>query len=136
MVYSIDYEVTVTKRKASSLEVLVDNEPFDDFCDDDDDYDTAIGTVHYTVTEDIKDIVPWLYEQHFGVPYRELGWWLEPGAKEFVKKIEDDYWHNRLDTYPIYHDYHFFEWLKERQKDSQEVYDLIKEEIENLKDEL
>ena len=54
------------------------------------------------VQEDLKDALPYLYEKEFGTPYRELGWWLIPGAKEFVKDLEDKWNKNKLDLSYLY----------------------------------
>jgi hypothetical protein len=48
------------------------------------------------------------------VDYKELGWWLEPGAKEFVKALEEQWFYNKIDTVKLYADYNFKDYLKDK----------------------
>lgn len=64
-----------------------------------------------TLTESLYDIISYLYEKHYNIPYNELSWYLEPGAKEFVKDIEEKWLHNTLDTSFIYRDKDFVKGL-------------------------
>ena len=59
----------------------------------------------------LEYLIPYLYEQHFGVPYKELGWWLEDGAQEFVKDVEDKWWNNTLEIDSLQHSDKFVEYL-------------------------
>lgn len=86
--------------------------------------------VSYTkklVQEDLKDAIPYLYEQEFGTPYRELGWWLIPGAKEFVKDLEDKWSKNELDISYLYKNKDFLATL---------VPPYSQEELEEFKDDV
>ena len=93
------------------------------------------------INEDIRDVISYLYEKHFGVPYRELGWWLEPGAKEFVKELEDKWWKNELDVSKIYADE---EYLKElateralfSEEDLEDAQDYFEESLRSELDDL
>jgi hypothetical protein len=73
----------------------------------------SISNYTYYVDENLKDVIAFLYKKHFGKEYIELGWWLEPGAKEFVKDIEDKWFHNKIDTLTLYTDYEFIDFLKQ-----------------------
>ena len=64
-----------------------------------------------TIAEDLNDIITYLYEKHYNIPYDELSWYLEPGAKEFVKDIEYRWLHNTLDTTSICQDKDFVKSL-------------------------
>lgn len=95
---------------------------------------TSSNETGYTVSvsEDLRDAIPYLYEKHFGVPYRELGWWLEPGAKEFVKDLEDKWMHNKLDLSEVYKDEEFLKLLSEKYASySTEALEQIKEDFED-----
>lgn len=101
---------------------------FTGFCPDVDfQYTLESGTV--TIAEDLRDAIPYLYEKHFGVPYRELGWWLEPGAREWMKDIEDKWFHNQLDLSEVYKDEEYLQEL------AQEYYSVSVENIDDMKDE-
>ena len=97
-------------------------------CPDIDFYET-LDSGEVLVSEDLRDALPYLYEKHFGVPYRELGWWLEPGAKEWVREIEDKWFHNKLDLSEVYKDTEFLASLA--QKYSTQINE---DTIEDLKD--
>lgn len=81
----------------------------------------AIDYVHESlcgsilIHEDIRDAIPFLYEEHFHERYNELGWYLIEGAREFVKDLEDKWSRNELDLSPLYDtNEDFQEYLKER----------------------
>lgn len=75
------------------------------------------GLFDYYVEEELKDIIKYLFLKKYHKAYRELGWWLEDGAKEFVKDIENKYYHNEFDSYELYHNYKFLDFLKELHSD-------------------
>ncbi len=91
-------------------------------------YKLESGTI--LVYEDLNDALPYLYEKHFGIPYSELSWYLEPGAKEWVKELEDKWMHNELDLSEVYNDEEFIASL------SEENTHLSESTIEDMKDEL
>ena len=74
--------------------------------DQEEEYDMAIP-----ITEDFKDILAYLFEKRFEVPYTETGWLIEPGAREFVNDLENKWLHNEIDTFELYHDSDFLEFL-------------------------
>jgi len=60
------------------------------------------------IWEDLQDIFEYMFEKEYNKPYNELGWYLEPNAKELYKEVEDLWLHNALDTFELYnHDYNF-----------------------------
>ena len=72
-------------------------------------------TITYKVWEGYQDIFEYQFEKVYNKSYQSLGWWLEPGAKDLCKKVEDDWLYNRLDTYNYYHNNHEFkEFLKNK----------------------
>ena len=50
----------------------------------------------------------------FRKKYSALSWYLESGAKEFVKDLENKWLNNKIDTVAMYQDFKFLDWLKER----------------------
>lgn len=71
----------------------------------------------YAVHESLQDVIEYKYYKHYNKPYHPLAWYLEDGAKEFVKGIEDSWLNNTLDMWEIYSDYGFCDWLKEKYED-------------------
>lgn len=76
--------------------------------------DEASASVTVPLMDDLDTYIRYAYEKKFGVPYRELGWWLEPGAKEFVKELEADWAHNKLDFHEAYRDRGYVEFATRR----------------------
>ena len=108
------------------------------YCNDIDFYEN-LDSGEILISEDLRDALPYLYEKHFGVPYRELGWWLEPGAKEWVKEIEDMWLHNKLDLSDLYKDEDFLNSLVEKYSDqiNEDTINDLQDEFEDLlRDEL
>lgn len=93
------------------------------------------GEVEVTgsVDEDLKMLVAYFYEQHFNKPYNELSWYLEPGAKEFVKEIEDKYLHNEIDSFALGRDENFINFLNENYSCDIDD-DTLDEELDRLRD--
>ena len=52
-----------------------------------------------------------LFYKKYDKPYSDLSWYLEDGAKEFVKAIEDSWNANTFDSFTLYHDQDFLEYL-------------------------
>lgn len=68
----------------------------------------------FTVEENISDISRYLFEKKYHKKYDELGWYLEPGAKAFIKDLEDRWLRNQIDTFDLYElNFNFRDWLKE-----------------------
>lgn len=75
-------------------------------------------TYDYLVEDKLQDIIEYKYEQKFGKKYNELSWYLETGATKFVNEIEEEWFHNRIDTTKLYNmDFEFYEWLKNKYSD-------------------
>lgn len=84
------------------------------------------------VEEDLKMLIAYFYQKHFGVPYKELGWWLEEGAKEFVKDIEDKWMHNEIDSFELMRDNDFLEFIKENYMADVDE-DTLEDELDTLR---
>lgn len=111
--------------------------------------------VEVPIVENFDTIKAYLFEKRFDVPYKELSWVLEKGAREFIRDLEDKWNHNEIDTYSLYHDEDFLEFVKNHEleeleydeEDFLEAFedfyndcynDLVyssKQELEELKDE-
>lgn len=69
----------------------------------------------YTISENIQDIIEYKFSEKYNIDYNYTTWYLEEGAKEFVKDLEYKWWHNQLDTTELYSfDYKFVNWLKDK----------------------
>lgn len=68
----------------------------------------------YTIQSNIQDIIEYEYENKFRKKYDALSWYLESGAKEFVKDLENKWFSNKIDTIAMFQDFKFIDWLKER----------------------
>lgn len=68
----------------------------------------------YTIQSNIQDIIEYEYENKFRKKYDALSWYLESGAKEFVKDLENKWLSNKIDTVAMFQDFKFIDWLKER----------------------
>lgn len=96
-------------------------------------------TFSITIDEDVKDIIAYLFYKKYDKPYNELSWYLEDGAKEFVKDIEDKWSSNTLDTFSLYQDREFLEFLSERYADEvtqEQMEEFLEEYKDDVKDEL
>lgn len=102
------------------------------------DLESNFENCHILVSEDLRDALPYLYEKHFDVPYKELGWWLEPGAREWMKEMEDKWMHNQLDLTEVYKDSEFLASLSDKYADYSSVdIDTLRDEFEDeIRDEL
>lgn len=70
-------------------------------------------TLH--IVEDFEDVLAFLFEQEFHVPYHINSYTLEKGGKEFVLELEDKWFKNELDTFKLYtEDEIFKQWLESR----------------------
>lgn len=90
--------------------------------DDEYDYESE-----YLYNLNIKDIITYEYENKYNETYNEMSWWLLPNAKEFVKKLEDDWLNNRIDEFKYKNDFKFIKRLKD-------IYhkEILKQEEDNL----
>ena len=96
MRYNIEYTYDATLQWSSGVEKHISGE-----------YNLVIG-------EELQDVVEYMFEKEYNKVYNPLSWYLEEGAKEMVKEVESLWWNNALDTYPLYHDYDFLEFLKKK----------------------
>ena len=81
-------------------------------CEDLDVYDEF--DVEIPIQEDFKDILAYYFEKKYEVPYTDTGWVIEKDAREFVKDLEDKWLHNEIDTFTLYHDRDFLDFLESR----------------------
>lgn len=89
-----------------SYNVFVTTMPLDDFSYDD--------TCIYTIDVDLQEILEYLYYKRYNKFYNPLSWYLEDNAKEFVKSIEDDWFHNRLNDIELSQNKDFISYLKHK----------------------
>ena len=113
MVYSINKSITCSCDPLYDLEST---------------YDVSV-----TFSEDFKDVLAYLFQKEYGVYYNDTTWLLEPNAKEFVKDLEDKWLRDEIDTYTLYHDDDFLEFMSKRV----EVDDTtLMNELNNFKDDV
>lgn len=60
------------------------------------------GSFDYMVEENLRDIISYLFENKYFKEYDESNYYLEPGAKEFVKDIEEKWYNNSIDPHDFY----------------------------------
>lgn len=78
------------------------------------DIDVSFKDFAYTVNENLDDIIDFYFLKEYGKKYKDsTNWYLEKGAKEFVKNLETLWFKNEIDTWKLYHDYDFISYLKE-----------------------
>lgn len=96
-------------------------------------YSTSTDEVlEYSHRITVDDIIRYEFEAIYHTPYRDLGWWLEDGAKDLVKIIENAWLHNALDIDSYRHNNKFLEWLKENIYDQEDFMDAFREFIRSL----
>ena len=84
----------------------------------------------YVIREDLQDIIEYKFEQKYNKKYSHRTWFLEDGASEFVKEVENDYLYNKIDVIELYSfDFDFKDWLKEKY-----INDALNEYIMEYKD--
>lgn len=72
----------------------------------------------YRVSENLQDIIEYKFYEKFGKPYNELEGCLENNIESFVKDLSNKWWYNALDTFSIYNDMKFKEWLSNKYYES------------------
>lgn len=97
--------------------------------------------VSVPIEEDFKTILAYLFKKRFDVAYNEMSWYLEKGAREFVRDLEDKWLHNEIDTFDLYHNDEFLEFYKEFndikiELDEDEFIDAFEEFYDDCKDEV
>lgn len=70
--------------------------------------------VDVTFTENFKDILSYFFQKKYNVEYGDTTWLLQPNAKEFVNDLESKWLHDEIDTYALYHDDDFLEFMSQR----------------------
>ena len=83
----------------------------DEFSEDDSTEDYS-----YLVDLTLQDIIEYLFKEKYEKDYNPLSWYLEDGAREFVKDIEDSWLRDDIDEWGLLHDLHLKDFLKEKYK--------------------
>jgi len=71
-------------------------------------------TYDYYLEINMEDIKEFLFKEKFNKDYESLNYYLEPGAKEFIKDFENKWWQNKIDTLSFQTNPNFLEFLKEK----------------------
>jgi hypothetical protein len=80
-------------------------------------YDGEDIVINYSfnINENIQDIIEYLFEEEYHCKYMYHSWYLEDGAREFVKNLHTLWNNNSLDTMSLYtQDSKFKQWLSEK----------------------
>lgn len=101
-----------------------------------DEYPYEDESFDYTYWIDIscQDIVEYLFKEKYCKEYNQLSWYLEEGAREFVKDIEDSWLRNDVDEYGMLRDLSLRDFLKDKYADDV-AYDIENEHWNYLYDE-
>ena len=91
------------------------------FCCDELDMEDEFD-IEVPVQENFKDILAYYFEKKYEVPYSETSWVIEKDARGFVRDLEDKWLHNEIDTFTLYHDSEFLEFLNNRGIDDSDNY--------------
>ena len=97
-----------------------------------------LSNVVLTVDDDLDTLLPYLFYRKYGKEYNELSWYLEDGAKEFVADVEDKWLHNTLDTYAIFNEPEFFDYIVNQSDDPvldkalDKIYERVRDDLEDL----
>jgi hypothetical protein len=66
----------------------------------------------FNVTENLQDIIEFLFEEEYGVSYQYHSWFLEEGAREFINNLQTLWNTNSINTLSLYvNDTKFRQWL-------------------------
>ena len=80
-------------------------------------YDGESMVINYpfNVSENLQDIIEYLYEEEYHSKYYSHSWFLESGSREFVENLKKLWGTNSFDTFSLYtKDYNFIKWLADR----------------------
>jgi hypothetical protein len=76
------------------------------------DKEDIIINYSFNVTENLQDIIEFLFEEEYGMPYFHSSWFLEEGAREFINNLQTLWNTNSIDTFSLYsNDTKFRQWL-------------------------
>ena len=76
----------------------------------------------YQVTEDIEDILEYLIKQKFYQDYSRDTVVYDSNIKDYIKEMNDLWFNNKLDTFKLYTDSKFIEFLKDKYRSEYEDY--------------
>lgn len=102
------------------------------------DYMSYPKTKCVKVDETLEDIIEYLFNKKY---HRAYNWVQDKESREFCKKIEDDWFYNRIDTFELFQDIEFKSYLKEKYIDEignklfKELYFEVNQMQMNLQDE-
>lgn len=68
----------------------------------------------YYVDISLQDIIEYLFKEKYEKDYNPLSWYLEDGAREFVKDIEDSWLKDEIDEYGMLQDLSLRTFLKDK----------------------
>ena len=68
----------------------------------------------YYVDVSLQDIIEYLFKEKYEKDYNPLSWYLEDGAREFVKDIEDSWLRDDIDEYGMLQDLSLRTFLKDK----------------------
>jgi len=119
MIYKLDYEFDLFNDGIDASDLERAGLHLDEYDCIVDEYDCEIhideyNNITYNLEENLEDIISYEFERKYSKPYNPLTYYLEPGAKEFIKFLENDYYNNHLDTFGLYHNFEFRDWLKDK----------------------
>jgi len=91
----------------------------------------------FNITENLQDIIGFLFEEEYGVSYQYHSWFLEEGAREFINNLQTLWNTNSIDTLSLYtNDTKFRQWLVNKYyNDAKEQY-VNENTIDNTEDKL
>ena len=84
------------------------------------------------VSENFKDVLAYLYKKRYEKEYDELSWYLEDGARDFYSDLENKWLHDEIDTFTLYHDNDFLEFLSGRVCDDSSLNDEIEDAYQDF----
>lgn len=92
----------------------IDLDYYVNLCSDEFDEDDEECCYTYSVDLSLQDIIEYLFKEKYYKDYNPLSWYLEDGAREFVRDIEESWLRNDIDEYGMLQDLHLREFLKNK----------------------
>ena len=102
-----------------------------------DEYDTKYLEV--PIEENFDTIKAYLFEKRYEVPYTDTTWLIEKDAREFMRDLEDKWNHNEIDTFSLYRDEDFLEFVRKHERidiDQDELDDMFEDFFDECRDKL
>lgn len=92
----------------------IDLDYYVSFYSDEFDEDDRESYYTYEVDLSLQDIIEYLFKEKYCKEYNPLSWYLEDGAREFVRDVEDSWLRDDIDEYGMLQDLHLREFLKDK----------------------